>query len=101
MRKFVRIKSLFNVIDFKNLIRGKQLELHWSKLNRIGNRIHNMLREKVEYFPSFEDFQKFLQLIHPYIILNYVSSFLEDQMHDIVYVKFETFDVVALHMLKD
>lgn len=60
-----------------------------------------MLREKVEYFPSFEDFQKFLQLIHPYIILNYVSSFLEDQMHDIVYVKFETFDVVALHMLKD
>jgi hypothetical protein len=26
---------------------------------------------------------------------------LEDQMHDIVYVKLETFDVVALNMLKD
>ena len=101
LRKFVRIKSLFNVIDFKDLIRSKQLELHRSELNWISNRIHNMFGEKVKYLPSFEDLQKFLQLVHPDIILNNFASFLEDQMHDIVYVKLETFDVVSLNMLKD
>ena len=60
-----------------------------------------MFGEKVKHLPSFEDLQKFLQLVHPDIILNNFASFLEDQMHDIIYVKLETFDVVALNMLKD